>query len=77
MRRFRDAVTETAGFHRSSGFIDDTRGFCSIPARHDTARRVDAAHLAELVAEHVLDETDAAQVMHDLNDRQPRLAFRL
>ena len=77
MRRFRDAVTETAGFHRSSGFIDDTRGFCSIPARHDTARRVDAAHLAELVAEHVLDEADAAQVMHDLNDRQPRLAFRL
>ncbi|MEY8039035.1 glucuronate isomerase [Saccharopolyspora cebuensis] len=77
MHRFRDAVTETAGFYRSAGFIDDTRGFCSIPARHDTARRVDAAHLAGLVAEHVLAEDDAAQVIRDLNDRQPRTAFRL
>lgn len=77
MRRFRDAVTETAGFYRSAGFIDDTRGFCSIPARHDTARRVDAAHLASLVAEHVLSEDDAAGVLHDLNDLQPRTAFRL
>lgn len=77
MHRFRDAVTETAGFYRNAGFIDDTRGFCSIPARHDTARRVDAAHLAGLVAEHVLAEDDAAQVIHDLNDQQPRTAFRL
>ena len=28
MLRFRSAVTETAGFSRSSGFIDDTRAFC-------------------------------------------------
>ncbi|MHA6799454.1 glucuronate isomerase [Bounagaea algeriensis] len=77
MHRFRDAVTETTGFYRNAGFIDDTRGFCSIPARHDTARRVDAAHLAGLVAEHVLSEEDAAQVIRDLNDRQPRLAFGL
>ncbi|MDA3626122.1 glucuronate isomerase [Saccharopolyspora sp. WRP15-2] len=77
MYRFRDAVTETAGFYRNAGFIDDTRGFCSIPARHDTARRVDAAHLAGLVAEHVLSEDDAALVIHDLHDRQPRKAFRL
>ncbi|MBA8823730.1 glucuronate isomerase [Saccharopolyspora lacisalsi] len=77
MRRFRDAVTETAGFHRTSGFIDDTRGFCSIPARHDTARRVDAAHLAGLVAEHLIDEDAAAEVLHDLVVRQPREAFRL
>lgn len=77
MRRFRDAITETAGFHRTSGFIDDTRGFCSIPARHDTARRVDAGHLASLVAEHVLSEDDAASALHDLNDSLPRKAFRL
>lgn len=77
MRRFRDAVTETAGFHRTAGFIDDTRGFCSIPARHDTARRVDAGHLASLVAEHVLSEEDAADVLHELNDHQPRIAFNL
>ena len=42
MRRFRAAVTETAGFSRTSGFIDDTRAFCSIPARHDMSRRLDA-----------------------------------
>lgn len=77
MHRFRDAVTETAGFYRNAGFIDDTRGFCSITARHDTARRVDAAHLAGLVAEHVVGEDDAAQVIHALHDRQPRVAFGL
>ncbi|TDD89407.1 glucuronate isomerase [Saccharopolyspora karakumensis] len=77
MRRFRDAVTETAGFHRTAGFVDDTRGFCSIPARHDTARRVDAGHLASLVAEHVMTEEDAAAVLRDLNDALPRKAFRL
>ncbi|WP_233576192.1 glucuronate isomerase [Saccharopolyspora rhizosphaerae] len=77
MRRFRDAITETAGFHRGSGFIDDTRGFCSIPARHDTARRVDAGYLASLVAEHVLSEQDAAAVLRDLNDQLPKRAFGL
>jgi glucuronate isomerase len=77
MRRFRDAVTETAGFYRCAGFVDDTRGFTSIPARHDTARRVDAAYLAGLVAEHVLTEENAATVLRDLHDRLPREAFRL
>ena len=39
IRRYRAAVTETAGFSRTAGFVDDTRAFCSIPARHDMARR--------------------------------------
>src|SRR5690606_17119405 len=43
IRRFRGAVTETAGFYRTSGFIDDTRAFLSIPTRHDMSRRLDAA----------------------------------
>ena len=43
MRRFRESVTETAGFYNTSGFVDDTRAFSSIPARHDVARRVEAA----------------------------------
>lgn len=77
MRRFRDAVTETAGFHRCAGFVDDTRGFTSIPVRHDTARRVDAGYLAGLVAEHTLTEDEAATVLRDLHDRLPREAFRL
>jgi len=34
VRRFRAAVTETAGFYKTSGFVDDTRALCSIP--HDT-----------------------------------------
>ena len=42
-----------------SGFIDDTRAFCSIPARHDMSRRLDAGYLAGLVAEHRLDEDEA------------------
>ncbi len=59
IRRFRAAVTETAGFSRTSGFVDDTRAFCSIPARHDMSRRVDAGVLARLVAEHRLNEEEA------------------
>ncbi|HEX2046555.1 MAG TPA: glucuronate isomerase, partial [Acidimicrobiales bacterium] len=55
IRRFRAAVMETAGFSRTAGFVDDTRAFCSIPARHDMSRRVDAGVLAQLVAEHRLD----------------------
>ena len=50
MRRFRELTTETAGFYNTVGFNDDTRAFCSIPARHDMARRVDCAFLAGLVA---------------------------
>ena len=33
MRRFRQQVTETAGFYNTVGFNDDTRAFMSIPAR--------------------------------------------
>src|SRR4029453_6486444 len=52
IRHYQRAVTEIAGFGRLSGFIDDTRAFCSIPARHDMSRRVHARHLAQLVAPH-------------------------
>lgn len=66
MRRFREDVTETAGFSNMSGFVDDTRAFCSIPARHDLARRIDAGYLARLVAEHRLDLDEALEVAADL-----------
>jgi glucuronate isomerase len=75
--RFRAAVTETAGFSRTSGFVDDTRAFCSIPARHDMARRLDAAFLARLVGEHRLDEEDALETVVTLVDEAPRTAFRI
>ena len=62
MRRFREQVTETAGFYNTVGFNDDTRAFLSIPARHDVARRMDCGFLARLVAEHRLDEDEAHEV---------------
>jgi glucuronate isomerase len=77
IRRFRAAVTETAGFTRTSGFVDDTRAFCSIPARHDMSRRVDAGVLARLVAEHRLDEDEAVETAVDLVVGQPTAAFKL
>lgn len=75
--RFRAAVTETAGFYNTAGFVDDTRAFCSIPARHDAARRVDAGYLAQLVAEHRLDEDEARATAVDLVTRQPTEVFKL
>ena len=66
LMRFRERVTETAGFYNTVGFNDDTRAFLSIPARHDVARRVDCAFLAKLVAEHRLEEEEAVEVAHDL-----------
>ena len=77
VRRFRSAVTETAGFSRTSGFIDDTRAFCSIPARHDMSRRLDAGYLARLVAEHLLDEDEAQETIVDLVVGRPREVFKL
>ncbi|MFL4478170.1 glucuronate isomerase [Paeniglutamicibacter sp. ORCA_105] len=77
MMRFRSAVTETAGFSRSSGFIDDTRAFCSIPARHDASRRVEASFLARLVAEHRITEERAHEIIVDIVDAAPRRAFKL
>jgi glucuronate isomerase len=75
MRRFREAVTDTAGFYNTTGFVDDTRAFCSIPARHDLARRVDAGHLGRLVAEHRLDLDEAVETAVDLAYRIPREAY--
>jgi glucuronate isomerase len=77
IRRFFAAVTETAGFSRLSGFVDDTRAFCSIPARHDMWRRVSAGVLARLVAEHRLTEREATETAADLVTVQPTAAFRL
>jgi glucuronate isomerase len=75
--RYRAAVTETAGFSRTSGFIDDTRALCSIPARHDMSRRLDSGHLARLVAEHRLDEDEALETAIELVAGNPRRVFKL
>jgi glucuronate isomerase len=66
MTRFRQQTSETAGIYNTAGFNDDTRAFCSIPARHDLARRVDANWLAGLVARHIVDMTDAREMARAL-----------
>lgn len=77
MRRFRHAMTETAGFYNTVGFNDDTRAFLSIPARHDVARRIDCGFLAQLVAEHQIEEWEAADLAQDLTYNLAKQAYRL
>lgn len=77
MMRFREQVTETAGFYNTVGFNDDTRAFLSIPARHDVARRVDCSFLARLVVEHRLEEDEAFEVAHELTYGLVKKAYRL
>ncbi|WP_211303040.1 glucuronate isomerase [Allonocardiopsis opalescens] len=75
--RWRAAITETAGFYRTSGFIDDTRAFLSIPSRHDVSRRVDASFLARYVTEGRLGLQMAETIIDDLVATIPRKAFKL
>lgn len=77
MRRYREMTTETAGFTNTVGFNDDTRAFLSIPARHDVARRVDCAFLAKLVAEHRLEDWEAAELAEELTVGLARRAYKL
>lgn len=77
MRRFRENVTETAGFYNTVGFNDDTRAFLSIPARHDVARRVDCSFLAQLVAEHRLEDWEAKELARGLAYDFAKAAYRL
>jgi len=77
MMRFRQATTETAGIENTAGFTDDTRAFCSIPARHDLARRVDANYLGGLVARHVIDMSDAREMARLMAYDLAKRAYRL
>jgi glucuronate isomerase len=75
--RYLDAVVETAGLANLAGFNDDTRAFCSIPARHDVWRRATAGWLAGLVVRHLVDEAAAAEMAADLATNLARRAYRL
>ena len=77
MRRYRERTTETAGIYNTAGFNDDTRGFCSIPARHDLSRRMDANWLAGLVARHVIDKDEAREMAKALAYELVKEAYRL
>ncbi|MEN9954281.1 MAG: hypothetical protein RL028_883 [Actinomycetota bacterium] len=75
--RFREATVEIAGFYRGSGFIDDTRAFLSIPARHDMARKVEAAFLAKLVTQGRISIETARKIVTDIVVAIPKRAFKL
>ena len=77
MMRFRRETTETAGIENTAGFTDDTRAFCSIPARHDLSRRVDANYLGGLVARHVIDMNDAREMARLMAYDLAKRAYRL
>jgi len=77
IRKFREAVTETCGFYNTAGFNDDTRAFCSIPARHDVARRSDCAYLANLVGTGRLRESEAFEVARELTYNLAKQAYNL
>jgi glucuronate isomerase len=77
MTRYRQRVTETAGIYNTAGFNDDTRAFCSIPARHDLSRRVDANFLGGLVARHRVDMQDARVMARALAYDLAKETYRL
>ena len=77
MQRFREQTTETAGFYNTVGFNDDTRAFLSIPARHDVARRMDCRFLAQLVAEHKIEEDEAFELAPELAYGLAKRAYKL
>jgi glucuronate isomerase len=68
---------ETAGLGNTAGFDDDTRAFCSIPARHDVWRRVSADWLAGLVVRHIVDLEDARIMIQELAVGLARRTYRL
>ena len=77
MRRYFEQVMETAGLYNTAGFNDDTRAFCSIPARHDVWRRASADWVAGLVVRHIVEMEDARDMIVELAIGLARRAYRL
>lgn len=77
MARYFDQVMETAGIYNTAGFNDDTRAFCSIPARHDVWRRASATWLAGLVVRHIVDMDDANEMIQELAVGLARRVYKL
>lgn len=75
--RYFDLVMETAGLYNTTGFIDDTRAFLSIPARHDVWRRASANWLAGLVVRGQIDMDEAADMALDMANGLARRTFKL
>lgn len=77
MRRYFDAVMETAGIYNTAGFNDDTRAFCSIPARHDLWRRASCDWLAGLVARQIIGMDDARDMAQEMAHGLAKRAYGL
>lgn len=77
MARYFDQVMETAGLYNTVGFNDDTRAFCSIPARHDVWRRAAANWIAGLFVRGMVDMDDAVEIVTDLAYRLAKRAYNL
>jgi glucuronate isomerase len=77
MRRYFDAVMETAGIYNTAGFNDDTRAFCSIPARHDLWRRASCDWLAGLVARQIIGMDDARDMASEMAYGLAKRAYKL
>ena len=77
MMRYRELVTESAGFYNTVGFNDDTRAFPSIPARHDVSRRVDCAFLATQVAKYLISEEEASEIAVELAYGLAKVSYNL
>ncbi len=77
MARYFDLIMETAGIYNTVGFNDDTRAFCSIPARHDIWRRAAANWTAGMVVRHIIDMDDACTMMYDLAVGLAKQAYNL
>jgi glucuronate isomerase len=77
MRRYFDSVLETAGLYNTVGFNDDTRAFPSIPTRHDLWRRTSADWLAGMVVRHLIDVSDAREMVVEMAYGLAKRAYHL
>jgi glucuronate isomerase len=77
MRRFLDAAAPICGLANTAGFVDDTRAFPSIPARHEVWRRVTCDWLAGLVETGQLEDETAHRLARALAVELARKAYRL
>ena len=77
MRRYFDRIVETAGIYNTAGFNDDTRAYASIPARHDVWRRSACDWVAGLLVRHIIDESDAQEMVYALAYDLPKSAYNL
>ncbi len=75
--RYFDHVMETAGLYNTVGFNDDTRAFCSIPARHNVWRRASANWLAGLTVRHIINMHDAREMIQELAVGLAKRAYKL